>query len=61
MRVSEKRASALYAAVRDPIVDLRVWVQSRGPLSAAETDRALYDLEAQIWQRLNAALNLEHK
>ena len=59
--MSEKRRTALYKAIMDPIMDLRVTnsIASRGqPLTSEEIDKGLYDMENRIWRRVCAALEL---
>ena len=54
MKLSEKKKSALYDAIRDPIIDLRVLNDHR-PI---DIDAELFLLEQKIWRKVHKALNL---
>lgn len=53
MRISNKRKAALYAAIREPICNLRV------ERKFADTDYAIAQLEHEIWQRVRKALDIK--
>ena len=57
MKVSEKRRRALYAAVNEPIMDLRIKNQ-QGRLVGKDNDldRTLHDLVHTIWLGVERAL-----
>lgn len=58
MKMPEKRCNALYAAIREPIVDLRMELE-RTPARRVNLDARLFRLEQAIWTHVRAALELE--
>lgn len=59
MKLSDKRQSELYEAFAEPITQLRIRLV-RGELdSNQQMDKALHDLQNEIWRRVHAALKLE--
>jgi len=60
MRISDKRAAAVYSAIADPITELRVSSYS-GQHTLEEMDEKLFKLQQEIWWRLIEELNLETK
>ena len=59
MRLSEARASKLYDAIYEPIMDLRLSYTKAKPLKADELDDELFRLQHNIWRAVHSALNLE--
>lgn len=60
MKISEKRENALYAAIYDPITDLRVEIGLRPlELTPSMIDSKLHALESIIWRKVEEALKLE--
>ncbi len=60
MRLSDKRRSALYAAISDPIMDVRVEIQgNKWDTPQYEIDGALFRATLDIHKRIIEALNLE--
>jgi hypothetical protein len=57
VRISETKASEVYAAISDPITDLRI-KQNRG-MTIEEMDERLFNLQSEIWRKVHKALNLE--
>lgn len=55
MKMSEKKRSKVYAAISDPVVELRLNLMKDRPV----TDEQLYRLELEIWRRVHEALKLE--
>ena len=53
MRVSKKKRSELYAAIREPIVDVRIRLKL-----PADKDVVLAQVEHEIWKRQKKALGL---
>ena len=58
MVISKKRHAALYKAISDPIMDLRV--ANNGGISIEEIDQNLLNLEREIYNRIKVVLDL-HK
>ncbi len=58
MKLSEKRSSELYSAIREPIIDLRIHTQNHAP-NAEKMDELLFKVEQQIWRNVEKALNLK--
>lgn len=58
MRLSDKRKSALYSALSDPIMELRVDANREG-MTREQLDRRLFTLEQHIWRRIKRALDME--
>lgn len=61
MKLSDKRKGDLYSAIREPLVDERLFI-ARSCLSESnkvQLDRRLFNLEQKIWREVKAALNLE--
>lgn len=58
MRLSEKRSSALYDAIREPVMDLRLEYTKSQPINADELDLKLFRLEQRIWQGVCKELRL---
>ena len=67
MRLSEKRESALYDAIREPLMRARIANKKRAGqtssfrnvVDADEVDAALFNLETEIWRRVCDALGVE--
>jgi hypothetical protein len=60
MKVSEYKKSEAYAAISDPIMDLRISTKRCDRnLDPMELDGELFKLEIEIWKRLKSALNIE--
>jgi len=57
MRVSDKKATAAYSAIGDPIDKLRI--ENSGGSTIEEMDFKLFNLQEKIWQNLIDVLNLE--
>ena len=58
MRISEKKKSDLYSAIREPIISLRISSKYSGGISEALLDEKLFKLEQQIWKEVKAALGV---
>lgn len=58
MKISDKRASALYEAIREPVMTMRLSYTKARPISADELDARLFKLEQEIWREVRKALNL---
>lgn len=62
MNLSEKKRSALYEAISEPIMQKRIAVaQSEavlGKKNARDIDDLLYKLERDIWAEVRKALNI---
>ncbi len=59
MKLSEKRSSELYSAIREPIMDLRISVKSSGETSSEYLDEKLFTLEQQIWRKVKKSMDLK--
>lgn len=58
MIVSEKRATAIYNAISNPIQDLRI--ENSAGFSIEEMDEKLFKLEQEIFKKLSIALDLTY-
>ncbi len=59
MRISEKRKQALYDAIHDAIMDLRVRQRQDSSMNdLEERDRALYEAVNDIWEEQKEILNI---
>lgn len=56
MKISEKRRSALYSAIFEPIMLVRI----KGEKGVVDWDRELFDLNRQIWREVQKVLGLEY-
>ena len=56
MKLSAKRKTALFNAIHEPIINLRI---SRYPGSGDELDTKLFDLRGEIWAEVKKALEIE--
>jgi hypothetical protein len=57
MKMSEERQQKLYAAIADPITELRIkWLRSGG---GNTRDDELFNLQHKIWRNVHTALNLD--
>ena len=59
MKMSECKQTELYAAITEPITDLRIEFLRNGIQRPNSLDSNLYDLNKDIWARVHKALNLE--
>ena len=59
MKLSDKRQTELYEALAEPITQLRIRLQNGHLDSNQQMDRALFDLQSEIWRRVHEALKLE--
>ena len=60
MRLSEKKRSALYEAINEPVMQKRIAAQKL-PISYDDrqlVDELLYKLEREIWAEVRKALNI---
>jgi hypothetical protein len=57
MRLSQKRKTILYDAIKVPIIDLRI-AQWEG-ITVEEMDLRLFELEVEIWSRISLALKID--
>lgn len=62
MRLSEKKRSALYTAISEPIMNKRIIIKQSenvlGHKNANDIDELLYKLESDIWAEVQKALNI---
>ena len=62
MELSEKRRTALYAAISEPIMNKRIAVAQSdnilGKKNSKDIDELLYKLERDIWREVRLALNI---
>lgn len=56
MKMSEKKRSAIYEAIANPIMDLRISLERE--YNQDSLDQKLFKLEQQIWTKLKIALGL---
>jgi len=57
MKLSKANQTKLYAAIHEPIMDMRIeYVKA---LTAESLDDDLFRLNKAIWQRVHTALNLD--
>ena len=61
MKLSEKRKSDLYSAVREPIMDMRLAAGRCDYIGSQEIDEKLFFLEREIWKQVKKALNLKEQ
>lgn len=55
MRMSEEKRAALYEAIRDEVMDLRIkYANDKG----VDMDSELFNLEMAIWRRVKSVLNI---
>lgn len=59
MRLSEKKRNALYAAISDPVMDLRLAVQKYGAPSGEHLDARLFKMQSDIWRQIHEVLGLD--
>jgi len=63
MKLSDKRQSELYDAIREPIVDLRLAVRKGehglSPNDKIRVEEIVASLESDIWRGVHRALNLD--
>ena len=55
MRLSRKKSDALYDAIREPIIKMRIKASKDQQF---DIDYALFELERCIWREVTRALNL---
>lgn len=62
MKISEKKKSALYKAIYEPIMELRVEigmaVKDGKPISTEGLDELLYRIPEQVWNDQKRVLNI---
>ena len=61
MRISEKKQSELYSAIREPIMDARIAVKHVNNLTEDNVDDMLFKLEQRVWREVKKTLNIEAK
>ena len=61
MRMSEKKRSELYNAVRENIMVLRIEIPNMNMLTDEKIDDKLRKLEIDIWKDIKKTLNLQDK
>lgn len=59
MKISDKKRMDVYAAIADPLLELRLAIQRNGPPSKDVLDQMLFNMTSDIWRRVHKALNLE--
>lgn len=61
MRMSPERRSAVFTAISEPTLRLRIDLgySAERPLAMAEIDRRLFQLESEIWCGVRKALGLD--
>lgn len=63
MRLSEKKKSALYAAIHEPIMQKRIHISQSsnvlGDKNAKDLDELMFSLNHQIWNQIKTVLKLE--
>lgn len=63
--MSEQKIKDVYQAISGAITDLRIKLtrcaRSSLPSEIADIDNELFELEIEIWQRVEQALNIEYK
>ena len=59
MKLSEKRSSELYSAIREPIMDLGISVKSSSETSSEYLDEKLFTIEQQIWRKVKKSMDLK--
>ena len=57
MKLSEKKREALYSAIHEPVMKIRVSLQMN--TVAEDLDKKLHDLVIEIWRDQIKVLNLE--
>ena len=57
--MSQVKRAALYAAISNPVMDLRILVQRGKCEGPDDTDEALYQLERAVWSGVCATLGLQ--
>lgn len=57
MRIREAQKNAVYNAIADPIMDLRIGI-ARRELSHRDIDRLLCQLERTIWKQVATSLGV---
>ena len=56
MKLSDKKSSEIYSAIRDPIMDARIKLKL-----SEEQDYILFKLETEIWKNIKNVLKIEGK
>ena len=62
MKISDQQVTALYAAISEPIMDLRLEYyrsSARMRSDAQDLDKRLFELQSEIWGPVKFALNIE--
>ncbi len=60
MRLSEEKKQALYDAIREKIMEIRVDIKMEKP-GLDRVDDMLFDMEQAIWPEIKKALNIEDR
>jgi len=61
MKISQKNKSALYGAIREPIIDLRIKHRrsNSDTITINQFDDDMFQLEQKIWSEIKSALKIE--